>query len=116
MNPVLRRAFEGEMSAARGFERQGLYEEAFRHLERAHVLGQRHVVPHTRSHWRMFLIGVRRRDLSATWGQAIRMVLGAVGSAVGRVPSGNTGGTNISMFRELPIDPELAALLEERRN
>ena len=56
---------------------------------------------------------MRRRDLPASWGQAVRIVLGALGSAVGRVPVGNTGGTDISMFARLPIDPELAKLLED---
>lgn len=114
MNPKQEQAFEREMSAARECERAGALDEALRHLERAHVLGQRRVVPHTRTHWRMFVIAWRRRDFPAAWGQAIRMVLGALGSASGRVPVGNTGGTNISMFVELPIDPELARLMDDR--
>lgn len=116
MRPVQKEAFEREMSAARGFEGQGLLDDAFRHLERAHVLGQRYVLPHTRTHWRMFLIACRRGDLAASWGQAVRMVLGALGSAVGKVPVGNTGGTNISMFARLPVEPELAKLMDDRKN
>ena len=112
MNPMQKEAFEREMSAARRCERAGGLDEAFHHLERAHILGQLHVVPHTLTHWRMFVIACRRRDLPAAWGQAVRMVLGAVGSAVGRVPVGNTGGTDISMFARLPVDPELARLIE----
>ena len=38
------------------------------------------------------------RLLSAIAGQAARIVLGAIGSAVGRVPTGNTGATSVSMF------------------
>jgi hypothetical protein len=113
MSARQREAFEREMSAARDLQRLGRAEEAFRHLERAHVLGQRHVVPHTRVHWRMLAIAWRRRDLPASWGQAVRVVLGALGSAVGRVPIGNTGGTNVSMFARMPIDPELEELMEE---
>ena len=30
-----------------------------------------------------------------------------------RLPEGNTGGTDISMFRRLPIDPALAELLKQ---
>jgi hypothetical protein len=115
MNPAQKAAFEREMSAARECERKGRLDDAIHHLERAHVLGQLHVVPHTRTHWRMFVIASRRRDLPASWGQAVRIVLGAVGSAVGRVPVGNTGGTDISMFKRLTIDPELAKLMERDR-
>ena len=113
MKAALRHAFEREMAAARELERRGLFDEALRHLERAHVLGQREVAPHVRTHWRMVLVALRRRDVAASWGQAIRIVLGALGSAVGRVPVGNTGGTDIGMFERLPIEPELTKLLED---
>ena len=114
MHPQLRRAYERELRQASDFAGRAQYDEALHHLERAHILGQLYVLPHTRVHWRMFLIALRRRDLLAAWGQAIRIVLGALGSAVGRVPVGNTGGTNVSMFERMPIDPELARLMEDR--
>ena len=115
MHPELRRAYERELGRASDFAGRALYDEALHHLERAHVLGQLFVGPHTYVHWRMFLIATRRRDLPAAWGQAVRIVLGALGSALGRVPLGNTGGTNISMFARLPVDPELERLMEDRR-
>lgn len=87
------------------------FEEAFRHLERAHVLGQQFVLPHVRTHWGMLKIGVFRHSPSEIWGRAVRIGLGALGSCMGRVPAGNTGGTNISMFQRLPIQPELLEIL-----
>jgi hypothetical protein len=38
--------------------------------------------------------------------------LGVAGSAVGVVPVGNTGGTDISMFKRLPIAPELQKIID----
>ena len=111
-----RAAFDCEMATALDLERQGQIGQAFHHLERAHVLGQRHIVPHVRSHWAMLIIELRRRRASAAWGQLVRVVLGAFGSAVGKVPAGNTGGTDISMFRRMPIDPELRRLMEPDLN
>ena len=87
--------------------------QAMRHLERAHVLGQRYVLPHVRSHWAMLRLACRQHTLRDAWGQAARLVLGALGSALGWVPVGNTGGADISMFARLPIDPQLAELMEE---
>lgn len=115
MNTELKQAFEAEMAAARRLFRMGRLQQAFTHLEHAHVLGQRHVVPHVRSHWLMLRIGFARRSASEVWGQAIRIVLGALGSALGVVPTGNTGGTDIGMFTRLPIAPHTAKLLRGER-
>lgn len=114
MGPALREAFEREMAQAQRFYREGQLDHAFKHLEIAHVLGQRYVVPHIRTHWLMLKIGLRRRSVTQVLGQAVRIVLGALGSAIGVVPVGNTGGTNISMFQRLPIAPDISHILDER--
>ena len=114
MNPKQDKAFEKEIKLARALMRQNEHDQAFVHLERAHVLGQQHPLPHVLSHWLMLRVAVRRREPAAMLGQAARIVLGAVGSLVGSVPTGNTGGTNISMFKRLPIEPELLKIMEDR--
>lgn len=48
----------------------------------------------------------------ASFGQIARIVLGMLGSIVGVVPIGNTGGTNISMFKRLPVEPELQSIID----
>ncbi len=113
MNPVQRNAFEKEITLARGLMRRKEHDEAFVHLERAYVLGQQNTAPHVLSHWLMLRVAVHRREPAAILGQAARIVLGAVGSFVGSVPTGNTGGTNISMFKHLPLDPELLKIMED---
>lgn len=112
MKTDLAQVFEAEMATAYRLLKNGSLDEAFRHLERAHVIGQRYVMPHIRSHWMMLKVGLARRSPTEVWGQAMRILLGALGSAVGVVPTGNTGGTNISMFKRLPIEPELQKTIE----
>jgi hypothetical protein len=85
---------------------------AFRHLERVHVLGQTDVRWHVLAHWLMLKIAIRRGQSMTAIGQAFRIVLGAIGSAVGRVPTGNTGGSDVSMFARMPIAPELLRVME----
>ena len=102
MKTGLTAAFEAEMAAAKQLMQAGHLNRAMRHLECANVLGQAYVMPHVRSHWAMFRIAVKRRSPADGIGQAARIVLGALGSAVGVVPTGNTGGTEISMFARLP--------------
>lgn len=115
MHAAVEKRFSSEIAEARRLLKRGSLDEAFAHLERAHVLGQRYIVPHVQTHWLMLRIGVSRRSVAEVTGQAARIVLGAVGSAVGVVPTGNTGGTNISMFKRLPIDPEIENVLDEKQ-
>lgn len=112
MNRKLQIAFNAEMTAAIELYRAGDLARAFLHLETAHVLGQHYVMPHVVTHYWMLKVGIKRRSMYEVTGQIIRIVLGAVGSAVGMVPVGNTGGTNISMFKRLPIDPSIQSFIE----
>ena len=48
----------------------------------------------------------------AALGQTVRILLGILGSAVGVVPVGNTGGTDIGMFKRMPIEPELQNIFD----
>jgi hypothetical protein len=114
MKKELKMAFEREMGRARFLYGKGQLDRAFKHLETAHVLGQRYLAPHIRSHWWMLRIGLRRRSVPEVSGQAVRMVLGAVGSAVGVVPTGNSGGTDVSMFARRPVEPGIASLLDQK--
>jgi Protein of unknown function (DUF3703) len=114
MNAIQRSVFNNEIAQARSFIAAGNLEAGFAQLERAHVIGQDYVVPHITSHWLMLRVEMRRRRLAAVLGQLIRIVLGALGSAVGVVPTGNTGGTNISMFKRMPIEAELQQIIDGR--
>ena len=104
--------FDDEIVLAREFMAAGNLERAFTHLERAHVIGQNFVGAHAKAHWLMFRLEFRRRRIAAVFGQAVRLFLGVIGSAVGVVPTGNTGGTNISMFKRMPIPPDLQSIID----
>lgn len=112
MNAELEKAFKAQMTAGVDLYHAGKFAEASRHLEIAHVLGQKFVAPHAATHYWMLKIGFRRRSVSEILGQGLRIVLGVLGSALGIVPVGNTGGTNISMFKRLPVDPDIQRLLK----
>jgi hypothetical protein len=105
-------AFELEMVQSRAARAQGEFELAFAHLERAHILGQRHTFPHLRTHWAMLLLGWQRRDARELLGQLPRLLAAAVFSRIW-VPIGNTGGANVPALRPMPVPPELQALLDD---
>jgi uncharacterized protein DUF3703 len=112
MNTQRRDAFDQEIALAGQRCAAGDLERAFPHLERAHVIGQAYVGLHAKAHWLMFMLELRRRRPGAAFGQTVRIVLGVIGSAVGVVPVGNTGGTDISMFKRLPIPPDLRKIMD----
>jgi hypothetical protein len=90
---------------------EGQRDQAFRHLERAHIIGQASTMQHVRAHWHMFIWGLRSKAPREVFGQLIRMVGAATKTAVGRVPAGNTGGSNVSPFKPLPLPQDLAAII-----
>ncbi len=112
MTAKLRAAFSEEMQQARSLYYQGQYQQCFQHLERAHVLGQRHYVPHVINHYWMLKVGWRSRDVREVLGQILRIV-GSVGSLIGWIPIGNTGGANVSAIKPMPIPPDLARFFDD---
>ncbi|XDD54591.1 DUF3703 domain-containing protein [Leptospira sp. WS4.C2] len=113
MHPILKQAFSLEMNQAKNLYKESKYTESFFHLERAHILGQRFVIPHTYNHWWMLKVGIRKKDNREIFGQLVRLVVAGIGSLIGRVPLGNTGGANIGIMQILPIEREFQILFEK---
>ena len=105
--------FNAEILKAKSFISQSDFEKAFEHLERAHVLGQKYVFLHTQTHWYMLKVGWARRDFKEVLGQLVRLPLGIIGSFIGIIPIGNTGGSNVSAFKKMPIPKDLLELMKE---
>jgi hypothetical protein len=89
---------------------------AFGHLERAHILGQTSTWQHLRTHWHMLVWGVRSRSVRESLGQVTRIIGAAVVTPLGQVPVGNTGGSNVSPFKPMPVPQDLADLIESAKN
>ena len=87
----------------------------FQHLERAHVIGQESTIQHVRVHWHMLLFSVRNRRPNEFFGQIFRILGAASKTAAGLVPRGNTGGSNISPFKKLPIPNDLQAVIDSAK-
>ncbi len=66
------------------------------------------------AHWEMLRIGWLRNDLREVLGQVSRIVAAALFTWLW-VPEGNTGATDVSAFRRMPVSPDLRRLLEEDR-
>ena len=113
MNPRLSAAIADELRAGHAYRAAGNLPAAFRHFERAHILGQRHTMAHVRAHLAMLGIGWARRDFREIAGQIPRILAALVFSRIW-VPVGNTGGADVSAFRPMAIPADLAELLNDR--
>lgn len=104
-----------EIALAEAHSAKNDLQTGFRHLERAHVLGQADTFDHTRVHWRMLKVGWKRRDAREVFGQIIRIIGAATKTPVGIYPKGNTGGSNVYFFKSMPIPEDLQEILNDSR-
>lgn len=112
----IRTYVDAELAASRTAERAGDAGAAFRHLERAHILGQRSTVQHVRVHIAMLLWGLRNHEAREVVGQFTRVIGAATKTWVGLIPQGNTGGANVSPFEPMAIPDDLAELIDVARS
>ncbi|KZN55843.1 DUF3703 domain-containing protein [Pseudoalteromonas luteoviolacea] len=112
MKSTLKTAYDFEMDKAKMKYAQGRFEACFKHLERAHILGQKFTFAHTMSHYWMLKVGLKIYDRKEVLGQLIRIVAAIVFSKVW-VPKGNTGGSNVSAIMSLPIPDDLREYLDD---
>ena len=107
--------FQAELREAEQCDSQGDAVGSFKHFERAHVLGQSSTRLHLIAHWRMLQWAVQQARPSEFVGQVVRIVGAATKTAMGLVPEGNTGGSNVSPFKRMAVPGDLAAIIEQAR-
>lgn len=107
-----RLAFDQEAKAVKQALAYGELDEAFRRLERAHILGQPWAGLHSWTHWMMLGVGWRRRDAREIRGQVLRLVAGGLLSWMGWLPVGNTGGADVPPKKPMPLPEDLAPLCQ----
>lgn len=109
MNSQLKQQFDLEMATAKQHFSEQHYDQAFNHLELAHILGQRSTRGHCISHYWMLKVGLKRRDKKEIMGQLLRIFAALMFSRIW-VPVGNTGGADVSPIKPMPIPPQLQNL------
>lgn len=89
--------------------------QAWRHLERAHIIGQAYPWEHTYAHWLMLKFGFAIKNRKEIIGQVPRLLIGGVKSFVGKIPVGNTGGANVHPLKPMEIPADIRKILEQLR-
>jgi len=104
-----------ELEQSRQCRAAGDIHKEFEHLENAHVIGQASTYYHVYAHWKMLQWGIRNRNIKEVLGQLLRIVGAATTTAIGLVPHGNTGGSNVNPFKRMPIQPRLATIIDQAK-
>lgn len=102
--------YQKELDAYHNKLGKSFLQEAWQHLERAHILGQPYPYQHSEVHWFMLQYGFKIKDWKEIRGQILRLFVGGVKSFVGKVPVGNTGGANVPPLLPMEIPTDLKAL------
>ena len=112
----LKSHYQSELTQYAGALRAGHLQQAWHHLERAHILGQAYPKEHTCVHWKMLQFGFRIKSRKEVLGQIPRLLVGGVKSFVGKIPVGNTGGANVPPLLSMEIPGDLREVLDKFRN
>ena len=104
-----------ELTSARFFSGTDIA-NCWKHLERAHIIGQKYPVPHTAVHWEMLKFGFRIKNTKEIIGQLPRLVFGGIKSFVGTVPVGNTGGADVHPLKPMAIPEDIRKLFDKYTN
>ena len=108
MQSAVKDAYERELTLGEQAHAQGDLGAAVAHFERAHILGQRYLIPHFYTHWKLLAVARQRGDLREMRGQIVRLIAVVPGYLSGWVPKGNTGSANVSALRPMRPPADLA--------
>ena len=114
MRNKLKVAYNLEMDEAIRLYKSKELNSSFYHLERAHILGQSYIIPHTKSHWWMLKVGIKKHNVKEVFGQITRMIASVIFSRIW-VPLGNTGGADVNPMKPMPIPDDLKKILAESK-
>lgn len=91
MSEKIKKYIDAEIERAKSSVAENDLGAAFRHLERAHVLGQAITYEHTRVHFLMLKIGWKRKDLREIFGQIFRIAGASTKTSFGIYPNWKHG-------------------------
>ncbi len=103
----LKQAFKKELKKYNYHIENKQFIDAWNHLERAHIIGQKYPYEHTLVHWRMLQFGFKIKSSKEILGQIPRLIFGGIKSFIGQIPVGNPGGANVPPLKPFPISKDL---------
>jgi hypothetical protein len=99
---LLKKEFYRQLTLGKEALKKKHFKVSFYHFENAHILGQKQIIRHTISHYWMLFFGIKSKNTKEIIGQFFRIITSLLFTCIW-VPKGNTGGTNISPIKIIPI-------------
>lgn len=90
----------------------GDIEQSWIYLQRIHIVSQSILVDHLKSHLNMLFYAVKIGDIKEIFGQALRLILAPIGHLLGKIPVGNRGTSDISVFMKETIPNDLKEFIK----
>jgi len=115
MPEALKPFYREELLLAKNAFDKKHYRQSWRHLERAHILGQPYPLEHTAVHWKMLCFGIKIKNAKEIIGQVPRLLVGGIKSFVGNIPVGNTGGANVPPLKPMEIPEDLLFIINRNK-
>jgi len=78
MPKTLKPFYHQELDKFYAANQNGDLKEAWSHLERAHIIGQRYPLEHSYVHWKMLAFGFKIKSGKEIFGQLPRLLVGGV--------------------------------------
>ncbi|MEY4834413.1 DUF3703 domain-containing protein [Flavobacterium sp.] len=103
--------YQKELEAFKDNLEKDNLQNAWYHLERAHIIAQKFPCEHTFVHWKMLQFGIKIKSSKEIIGQIPRLLVGGVKSFVGQIPVGNTGGANVPPLKVIEIPEDIKEIL-----
>jgi Protein of unknown function (DUF3703) len=107
----LKLSFNKELFESDVFFANNDLENAWKKLERAHIIGQPWAIEHSLSHLKMLIFAFKIKNTKKIIGQLPRLFIGGVKSFVGKIPTGNTGGANVHPLKKMPIPDDILLIM-----
>ncbi|UGS19832.1 DUF3703 domain-containing protein [Flavobacterium cyclinae] len=104
--------YQKELEMVKDNLKQDNLQNAWLHLERAHIIGQKYPYEHSFVHWKMLQFGIKIKSTKEVVGQIPRLLVGGVKSFVGHIPVGNTGGANVPPLKTMEIPEDIQEILK----
>jgi hypothetical protein len=113
VNIKIYQAYLIELSSYQENKKNKNLDAAWISLERAHIFSQYYWRQHFYVHFVMLIYALQTLNLKEIIGQLPRMILAIPGSVSKNAPLGNTGRSNISMFKAQDIHSDVIDMLND---